>query len=52
MVKEEMSLSVHFKVKEMFQVPIEKVYVALLDIDAANRWMDGLVGIEWQMKGK
>lgn len=39
-------MSIRFELKQTFQVPQEKVYEALLDLDAAKHWMEGLVRME------
>lgn len=39
-------MSLQFEVKEIFPVPQEKAFDALLDLDAAKHWMEGLVGME------
>ncbi len=39
-------MSIQFKVKQTFQLPRDKVFVALLDLDAAKHWMEGLVRME------
>lgn len=38
-------MSIQFVVKQWFLVPQEKVYDALLDLDAAKHWMEGLVSM-------
>ncbi|WP_449536432.1 SRPBCC family protein [Ferdinandcohnia sp. Marseille-Q9671] len=47
-------MTIQFEVKTTYRVPKEKVYQALLDLDAATHWMQGLVRIkrldEGQMK--
>lgn len=40
------SLSIRFEAKRTIQAPRQKVYTGLLDLDAANHWMQGFVGIE------
>ncbi|KOR85662.1 polyketide cyclase / dehydrase and lipid transport [Bacillus sp. FJAT-22058] len=39
-------MSIQFETKETFNVPREKVYEGLLDLDSAKHWMQGLVRIE------
>ncbi|QUG42793.1 SRPBCC family protein [Psychrobacillus sp. INOP01] len=39
-------MSINFEVKRTTQVSKQQVYYGLFDIDAANHWMQGLVGIE------
>lgn len=39
-------MSIHYEVKRMIQVPKQQAYTALLDLEAASQWMQGLVGIE------
>ncbi|MYL60629.1 polyketide cyclase / dehydrase and lipid transport [Virgibacillus halodenitrificans] len=39
-------MSIHFEVKRTFEVSQQKAYNSLLDLDAANHWMKGLVRIE------
>ncbi|QTD43017.1 SRPBCC family protein [Sporosarcina sp. Te-1] len=39
-------MSIHFQVKRIFQVPKQTTYNSLLDLDAANYWMQGLVRME------
>lgn len=39
-------MSIHFEVKRTFQVPKQKTYKSLLDLDAASHWMQGLVRME------
>jgi carbon monoxide dehydrogenase subunit G len=39
-------LSIRFEVKKSIQVPIQKAYTGLLDLDAAKHWMQGLVRME------
>lgn len=39
-------MSLRFEVRRTFQVPQEKAYASLLDLDAAKHWMQGLVRIE------
>lgn len=43
---EEINLSIQFEVKRFFKVPQEEMFEALLDLDAANQWMQGLVRME------
>lgn len=38
-------MSIRFEVKRTAKLPGEKVYKALLDLDAAKNWMQGFVGI-------
>lgn len=38
-------MSIQFEVKRTVQVPKQKAYEGLLDLDAAQHWMQGLVGI-------
>lgn len=45
-LKGAISLSINFEVKRTTQVSKQQVYDGLLDLDAANHWMQGLVGIE------
>lgn len=40
------SLSINFEVKRTTHVTKQKVFDGLLDLEAANHWMQGLVGIE------
>ncbi len=39
-------MSIQFEVKKTFNVPREKVYQGLLDLDSAKHWMQGLVRME------
>ncbi|MCF6138964.1 SRPBCC family protein [Pseudalkalibacillus berkeleyi] len=39
-------MSIQFETKETINVPREKVYQGLLDLDSAKHWMQGLVRIE------
>ncbi|NMH68125.1 polyketide cyclase / dehydrase and lipid transport [Bacillus sp. RO3] len=39
-------MSFTFEVKRNFTVSKEKVYESLIDLDSADQWMKGLVGIE------
>lgn len=39
-------LSINFEVNRTTQVSKQQVYDGLLNLDAANQWMQGLVGIE------
>jgi uncharacterized protein YndB with AHSA1/START domain len=39
-------MSIPFEVKRSFQVTKEEAYRALLDLESADRWMQGLVRIE------
>ncbi|MCL7749589.1 SRPBCC family protein [Halalkalibacter alkaliphilus] len=39
-------MSIQFDVKKTFNVPREKVYQGLLDLDSAKHWMQGLVRME------
>ncbi|WP_407270464.1 SRPBCC family protein [Radiobacillus sp. PE A8.2] len=39
-------MSIRFEAKETFQVPKQKVYTSLLDLDSAKQWMQGLVSME------
>jgi uncharacterized protein YndB with AHSA1/START domain len=39
-------LSIQFEVKRNFPVSKEETYAALLDLDSAHQWMQGLVEIE------
>ena len=41
-----MCLSIHFEVKRTTHVTKQEAYAGLLDLDSANQWMQGLVGIE------
>lgn len=34
-------MSLRFEVRRTFQVPQEKAYASLLDLDAAKHWMQG-----------
>jgi carbon monoxide dehydrogenase subunit G len=38
-------LSIRFEVKRNVRVPRQKVYQGLIDLDCAENWMQGLVGI-------
>ncbi|MHA6485488.1 SRPBCC family protein [Paenibacillus sp. strain BS8-2] len=44
-------MSVQFETKKTFNVPREKVYEGLLDLDSAKHWMRGLVRIERSDEG-
>ena len=44
-------LNIEFEVERDFRVPREQLYDALLDLEAAEQWMQGLVGIERQDSG-
>lgn len=39
-------MSIQFEVKRTMQVPIQQAYHALLDLEAAQHWMQGLVRME------
>lgn len=39
-------MSIKFELKRLYRVPKDKVYVGLLDLDAAKHWMQGFVRIE------
>lgn len=39
-------MSIRFEVKRTFQVSRQQAYEALLDLDSAQQWMKGLVGIK------
>lgn len=39
-------MSIQFEAKQTIQVPIEEAFHALLDLDAAKEWMQGLVRME------
>lgn len=39
-------MSIQFEVKRNIDAPIDKTYEALLDLEAAKNWMQGLVRIE------
>mgnify|MGYP001477439414 CR=1 FL=1 len=39
-------MSIQFDVRRTVKVPIEKAFQALLDLDAAKEWMQGLVRME------
>lgn len=39
-------MSIRFEVNRTFQTSKQKAYEALLDLDSAEHWMQGLVGIE------
>ncbi|MGF3104469.1 hypothetical protein [Rossellomorea sp. DUT-2] len=44
-------MSIPFEVKRNFPVSKEEAYSSLVDLDAANHWMQGLVGIERMNEG-
>lgn len=44
-------MSIPFEVKRSFQVSKEVAYRSLLDLDSAEHWMQGLVGIERMDEG-
>ncbi|MFC0470156.1 SRPBCC family protein [Halalkalibacter kiskunsagensis] len=44
-------MSIRFEVNRTFYVSRQKAYLGLLDLDSANQWMKGLVGIERMDKG-
>lgn len=44
-------MSIRFEVERDFRVPKERLYEALLDLEAAEHWMQGLVGIKRQDTG-
>lgn len=44
-------MSVQFEVKRTYNVPKDKVYQSLLDLDSAKHWMQGLVRIERSDEG-
>ena len=44
-------MSIEFEVERDVRVPKERLYNALLDLEAAEHWMQGLVGIEQQVAG-
>lgn len=39
-------MSVQFEVQRIIEAPKEVVYAGLLDLESAEGWMQGLVGIE------
>ena len=43
-------MAIQFNFEEHFNVPREKVYEALTDLDGAKNWMQGFIGIE-KIKG-
>lgn len=44
-------MSIHFEVKRSIQVSAQNAYKALIDLDSAMNWMNGLVGIEREDSG-
>ncbi|WP_071394731.1 SRPBCC family protein [Bacillus tuaregi] len=39
-------MSIRFEVKKTIEVPKQQAYIGLLDLDSAQSWMQGLVGME------
>lgn len=44
-------MSIHFELKRSIQVSAQNAYKALIDLDSAKDWMNGLVGIEREDSG-
>ncbi|MCS0652477.1 SRPBCC family protein [Cytobacillus firmus] len=44
-------MSIHFEVKRSIQASAQNAYKALIDLDSAKDWMNGLVGIERENSG-
>ncbi|WP_404323998.1 SRPBCC family protein [Cytobacillus firmus] len=44
-------MSIHFELKRSIEVSAQNAYKALIDLDSAKDWMNGLVGIEREDSG-